>query len=564
MKIKQVTEQFSISDQLMAEDVDTLADAGVEILICNRPDGEAAEQINFAELADQAESRGIKTFHIPFKSGHLDAEITREFGECLEDGKRIHAFCRTGTRSFSAYVAAQARQGAALDELLALAKKVDIDVSEPLKPYFPEIPMDKSNAVKTPAGAAKASFDVVIVGAGSGGIAAASSIKKRNKRLSIALIDPASDHYYQPGWTMVGGGIFDAPSTRRSMESLIPTGVKWIQQAVSGFDPKANEVQLDNGDSIHYQNLIVAPGLKLNWAAIDGLEQTLGKNGVTSNYRYDLAPYTFKLVSELKQGTALFTQPPMPIKCAGAPQKAMYLSCDQWLKKGVLKDIDVHFLNAGGVLFGVSDYVPALQSYVDRYDANLHFNHNLIAIDGENRVATFKAADSDEPLTMEFDMIHVCPPQCAPEFVANSELADEAGWLDVDQFTLRHKKFDNVWGLGDVMNTPNAKTMAAVRKQVPVVASNLIATLAGQDVHSGYDGYGSCPLTVENGKIVLAEFGYGGKLLPSFPTWILNGTRPTRSAWILKKQILPTVYWQGMLKGHEWLAGPRPLKEVQS
>lgn len=564
MKIKQVTEQFSISDQLAPEDLDTLAGSGVEILICNRPDGEAAEQISFAELAGEAEARGIKTFHIPFKSGHLDAEIAREFGECLEDGKRIHAFCRTGNRSFSAYVAAQARQGAALDDLLALAKKVDIDVSEPLKPYFPEIPMDKSNSANTSASAAKASFDIVIVGAGSGGIAAASSIRKRNKRLSIALIDPASDHYYQPGWTMVGGGVFDAPSTRRSMESLIPADVKWIQQAVSGFDPKANEVQLDNGDIVHYQNLIVATGLKLNWAAIDGLEQTLGKNGVTSNYRYDLAPYTFKLVSELKQGKALFTQPPMPIKCAGAPQKAMYLSCDHWLKKGVLKDIDVHFLNAGGVLFGVSDYVPALQSYVDRYDARLHFNHNLIAIDGENRVATFKAADSDEPLTMEFDMIHVCPPQCAPEVVARSELADEAGWLDVDQFTLRHKKFDNVWGLGDVMNTPNAKTMAAVRKQVPVVASNLVATLAGQDVNNGYDGYGSCPLTVENGKIVLAEFGYGGKLLPSFPTWMLNGTKATRSAWILKKQILPAIYWQGMLKGHEWLAGPKPLKEVQN
>jgi sulfide:quinone oxidoreductase len=160
-------------------------------------------------------------------------------------------------------------------------------------------------------------------------------------------------------------------------------------------------------------------------------------------------------------------------------------------------------------------------------------------------------------------MIHVCPPQKSPEFVAKSALADAGGWLDVDQFSLQHKKFANVWGLGDVMNTPNAKTMAAVRKQVPVVAANIINTLKGQELQAGYDGYGSCPLTVERGKIVLAEFGYGGKLLPSFPSFLLNGTRPTWAAWILKKDMLPAIYWHAMLKGREWLAAPKKLKSLR-
>lgn len=364
---------------------------------------------------------------------------------------------------------------------------------------------------------------------------------------------------------MVGGGVFEAPTTRRDMQGLMPSGTDWIQEHVAKFHPADNTVELANGDLIGYGQLIVAPGLKLNWSAIDGLEETLGKNGVTSNYRYDLAPYTWELVKSLKQGKALFTQPPMPIKCAGAPQKAMYLSCDHWKKSGALKDIDVHFFNAGAVLFGVADYVPALQSYVDSYGADVHFTHTLTAIDGDKKIAHFdkKTDDGSEAVTMEFDMIHVCPPQCAPDFVASSELADADGWLDVDMYTLQHKKFSNVWGLGDAMNTPNAKTMAAVRKQVPVVADNLMAALAGKDLSQGYDGYGSCPLTVENGKIVLAEFGYGGKLLPTFPGWLLNGTKATHSAWILKKQILPAVYWQAMLKGREWLAAPKPLKDLQ-
>lgn len=565
MKSTKVTDNFSISGQLEADDIPVLAEQGVEILICNRPDKEAEDQPPFADLAAKASEYGIETHMLPFVSGALSDDITKQFSAHLDPNRKMHAFCRTGNRSFNVYCAALASQGADYDDLTALAKQVGIDVSAAIKPYYPEKTMSDKQASSNPAGA-KPAYDVVIVGAGSGGIAVASSLRKRNSRLRIVLIDAATNHYYQPGWTMVGGGVFDARTTRRDTSSLIPSGVTWIRQAVTGFNPDANEVQLDNGDIVHYEQLIVSPGLKLNWGAIEGLEATLGKNGVTSNYRYDLAPYTWELVKGLKKGTALFTQPPMPIKCAGAPQKAMYLSCDHWLKSGNLNAIDVHFLNAGGVLFGVADYVPALQSYIEKYGVQTHYTHNLTSVDGDNRTATFQSGSGEDAkaVTMEFDMMHVCPPQCAPDFVASSSLADAAGWLDVNQFSLQHKKYPNIWGLGDVMNAPNAKTMAAVRKQVPVVADNLVAVMNGKNPVSGYDGYGSCPLTVENGKIVLAEFGYGGKLLPSFPQWVIKGTKPTRAAWILKKDILPGVYWQAMLKGREWLAGPSPLEEVQS
>ena len=406
----------------------------------------------------------------------------------------------------------------------------------------------------------------MIVGAGSGGIAVAASLLKRKRDLRIALIDPADKHYYQPGWTMVGGGVFSDTQTMRNMRDLIPKGVSWIKQAVVGFAPQENTVQLDNGQSLHYQQLIVAPGLVLDWDGVKGLKESLGKNGVTSNYSYQYAPYTWELVKGLKKGRAIFTQPPMPIKCAGAPQKALYLSGDHWFRSGALKDINIDFYNAGAVLFGVAAYVPALQSYIDKYRAKLHFKHTLVEVDGENQRAYFKSGDPSnegEVICEEFDMLHVCPPQKAPDFVAKSVLADAAGWLDVDQFTLQQKQFANIWGLGDVTSAPNAKTMAAVRKQVPVVADNVMSAMNNRALEAGYDGYGSCPLTVERGKIVLAEFGYGGKLLPSFPTFLLNGSQATRTAWILKKDILPGIYWHAMLKGREWLAAPKALKSLK-
>jgi len=389
-------------------------------------------------------------------------------------------------------------------------------------------------------------YDVVVVGAGSAGIATASSLLKRNSSLNIALVDPSEDHYYQPGWTMVGGGIFDAPSTHKKTNDLIPSAATWIKNSVTTFSPDNNSVTLDNGSELSYQHLVVAPGLKLDWAGVEGLEQTLGQNGVTS-------PYTWELVQNLKSGKAIFTQPPMPIKCAGAPQKALYLSADHWLKSSRLNNIDIEFYNSGGVLFGVADYVPALMTYIEKYQAELKFMQTLVKVDGASKTAWFKDSDG-EVTSSNFDFLHVCPPQTAPDFIKSSPLSDDAGWLSVDPATLQHTEYKNIWGAGDVMNTANAKTMAAARKQAPVTAQNICNAIDGNNPSAQYDGYGSCPLTVEKGKIVLAEFAYGGKLVPTFPSWVNEGTKPSKFAWFLKASLLPWIYWNGMLKGREWLA----------
>jgi sulfide:quinone oxidoreductase len=402
-------------------------------------------------------------------------------------------------------------------------------------------------------------FDIVVVGGGAGGIAATASLLKRRPSLKIAIVEPRESHFYQPGWTMVGAGIFSFQETGKPTAAVMPKKAVWIRKSVVSFHPEENAVALDDGVRLFYSFLVAAPGIKLDWAKVKGLEETLGKNGVTSNYREGLAPYTWELVQGLKSGAAIFTQPPMPIKCAGAPQKAMYLSCDHWFKSAVIKDVKVRFCNANPSLFGVADYVPALMEYVKKYDAHLNFGENLVAVDGQARVATFEKAGADGAKTSvnrQFDMLHVCPPQTAPDFVRTSPLANAAGWIDVDQATMRHVKFANVFALGDAASTANAKTAAAVRKQAPIVAVNLLAAMDGVALPAKYEGYGSCPLTVERGKIVLAEFGYGGKLMPTFPKWMNDGLKPTPQAWFLKEKILPGVYWNLMLKGREWLAGP--------
>lgn len=554
MEFKKINDDITVSPQVQPADMAEVAAQGFRSVICNRPDGEGADQPTFEEVEAAAKAAGLETLYLPIVSGKVTDEVAAEFGKAMKHlPGPVFAYCRTGTRSATLWSLSQAKAMPTAD-ILAATKAAGYDMAGVVRRIV--------NGGKTPTDTGDAKFDVVIVGGGAAGIATASSLKARKPGLEIAIIDPADIHYYQPGWTMVGAGVFDAETTARTMGSLIPRGVHWIKSAVAAFEPKDNAVVLDGCRVVKYDRLVVCPGIKLDWNAVEGLVDTLGKNGVTSNYRYDLAPYTWELVRDLKKGRALFTQPPMPIKCAGAPQKAMYLSGDYWHKTHRIDNVDIQFMNAGGVLFGVKDYVPALETYVQKYDATLNFFHNLISVDGSAKKATFRVSKPDtDPteVTVDFDMMHVCPPQTAPDFIRVSPLADAAGWVDVDQSTLRHKEFDNIWSLGDVMNAPNAKTAAAARMQAPIVAENLADDIDGKSPTAIYNGYGSCPLTVERGKIVLAEFGYGGTLLPSFPKFVIDGTKPSRAAWILKEKILPPVYWKAMLRGKEWMAKPEKV-----
>ncbi len=561
MEIKPLTPFLSVSPQIAEVDIGILAAQGYRAIVNNRPDGEGPDQPASAALAEAAARHGIAYRHIPVVSGKITDGDVEAFAAALAELKGpVLAFCRTGTRSTSLWALSEAWH-LEPDAILRAASVAGYDLTA-LRPRL-ELRARTGALAATGAPLAPAvAHDVVVIGGGAAGLSTAASLLRRRPGLSVAIVEPSDVHYYQPGWTLVGGGVFDRRATEKPMIACIPEGARWVRAAVAAIEPERNRVLLEDGTRLGYRVLIAAPGLELHWDGIEGLRETLGRNGVTSNYLFEMAPYTWELVQTLRGGRALFTQPPMPIKCAGAPQKAMYLACDRWRSRGVLRDVTVEFHTAGAVLFGVKDYVPALMRYVQAYGVDLRLGSNLVAVDGAARKAWFAAKDeAGNAITVEreFDMLHVCPPQRAPRLIRESPLADAAGWIEVSPETLQHVRYGNVFGLGDAGSTPNAKTAAAVRKQAPVVAENVLAVLDGKGPRAVYDGYGSCPLTVERGKIVLAEFGYGGKLLPTFPRWLIDGTEPSRLAWLLKEKMLPAIYFDVMLKGREWFAAPTLL-----
>jgi sulfide:quinone oxidoreductase len=395
-------------------------------------------------------------------------------------------------------------------------------------------------------------YQILIVGGGNAGISVAAKLLLKDSKLNIGIIDPSEKHYYQPAWSLVGGGVYDIKKTIRNEADVIPDKAHWIKEAVSECLPDESIIVCKSGAKYSYDYLVVAPGIQLDWDKVKGLKETIGKNGVCSNYTYATAPYTWETLSNLKGGKLLFTNPNTPIKCGGAPQKIMYLAADYLRKHDLANKSEVHFFSGGGIIFGVKKYADVLNKVIKRYDIKTHFNNNLVEIDGPNQIAYFETKNEEgETVIVEqkFDMLHVTPPQSAPDFIKNSPLAvknNPLGWVDLDKYTLQHNTYPNNFGCGDAGSTPNAKTGAAVRKQAPVLVANLLSLMKAQPLTEKYNGYGSCPLITGYGKLMLAEFDYNNEPLETFP---FNQAKERWSMWLLKTLVLPWMYWNRILTG---------------
>jgi sulfide:quinone oxidoreductase len=391
---------------------------------------------------------------------------------------------------------------------------------------------------------------ILIVGAGSAGLTIAARLQKHFLPEEIAVIDPAEKHYYQPLWTLVGAGICPPEESEREMASLIPDGVLWYRDAVTTFLPEENAVTTQKGERLRYDALIVAPGIQVNWGAIEGLKESLGKDGVCSNYAYESLPKTWQFIQEAAPGNAIFTFPNTTIKCAGAPQKIMWLAEEAFRKAGKRDKMNVVYAPAGAAIFGVPRYAKPLAKLAKERGIDTRFLHNLIALRPEKKEAVFEILEAGKPTgkteVLSYSMIHVTPPMSAPDFVKKSPLANEAGWVDVDMYTLQHTRYKNIFSLGDASSLPCAKTGAAIRKQAPVLEKNILSFFAKKPLLAQYDGYASCPLVTGYNSVILAEFGYNAKIMETFP---FSQAQERFSMYALKRYALPQLYWHGMLKG---------------
>ena len=389
-------------------------------------------------------------------------------------------------------------------------------------------------------------YQILIVGGGTAGITVAAQLRRKLQPFDVGILEPSDKHYYQPLWTLVGAGVFPKELSERSESAFIPRGADWIQESVAQFRPEENAVVTSSGRSITYDFLVVALGIQIDWDKIPGLKYGLGRNGLCSNYAYKHVDYTWECIRSFQGGTALFTMPNTAVKCGGAPQKIMYLADDHFRRSGVRSRSRIVFATPQNALFAVEKYRKTLDRVVERKQIQIHFQHNLVEIKPDARKAIFEHLDTKERVTVPYEMAHVTPPMSAPDVIKRSPLANAAGWVDVEKFTLQHPRFSNVFPIGDCSGLPTSKTGAAIRKQAPVLVKNLLAAMQGQPLQAKYNGYTSCPIVTGYGRLVLAEFDYEGKPQETFP---FDQSKERLSMYLLKAYALPRLYWDGMLRG---------------
>lgn len=401
----------------------------------------------------------------------------------------------------------------------------------------------------------RTSARIVIAGAGAAGLATASRLAAALDGATITLIDTKVQHWYQPGFTLVGSGVKPSHYVVSNTAEYVPSSVEWLQQSVAEIDPEGNKVVTSSGKSVPYDFLVVATGLTLSYDEIDGMSADLiGRDGIASIYNGpEAAQASWQALSDFidRGGRGLFTRPGTEMKCAGAPLKYTFLAEDHAVRRGQRGKVQIEYFANNKVLFSVPIVAEKVRMLFRQRGIPVTYERVLTAIDPGRRVATFRTPEGseDEP----YDFIHVIPPMRAPDAVRNSPLPWQSGnwaaegWMEVDRATLRHVRYPNVFGVGDIAGVPKGKTAASVKWQVPVAVSHLLADISGSSSEERYEGYTSCPLITGLGRAMLIEFDYENNLVESFPG-VIAPLEELWVSWVVKTMGLKPTYIS-MLRG---------------
>uniref|UniRef100_A0A4W3K2V1 Sulfide:quinone oxidoreductase, mitochondrial n=1 Tax=Callorhinchus milii TaxID=7868 RepID=A0A4W3K2V1_CALMI len=433
----------------------------------------------------------------------------------------------------------------------------------PARPLFSKLSLWSLNAGYrglhlSPGLTAKEFYEVLVVGGGTGGVSMSARMRRKLGVGKVAIIEPSEKHYYQPMWTLVGAGAKPLSDSGRTTASIIPSGVKWIKSRVQEFDPEKDLVRTADGKEVSYKYLIVAVGLELHYDKIKGLPEGFGYPKVGSNYSVKYVEKTWKALQDFREGNAIFTFPNTPVKCAGAPQKIMYLTEDYLRKTGKRSKANIFYNTSLPVIFGVKKYAEALLEIVEDRDIEVNYRLNLTEVHADKCKAVFEKLDHPgEEVDFEYEMLHITPPMGPWKVVGQSRLADANGWVDVDKDNLQHRKYPNVFGIGDCTNLPTSKTAAAVAAQSSILNKTISKVMKNKKATHKYDGYTSCPLVTSYKTCILAEFDYDGNPLETFP---FDQSKERRTMFHMKADVMPPLYWHVLLKGL-W-GGPAPFRKL--
>lgn len=391
----------------------------------------------------------------------------------------------------------------------------------------------------------KKHYRLVILGGGTAGISTANRILSEDKSLEndVLIIEPTVHHYFQPGWPLVGSGEMKLESTKKSMDKVMPKGAKWLQEAVERVDPVKREVTAGN-HTIEYDFLVVALGIELNYDAIEGARESIGSNGVCTNYIYEHVNYTYETLQNVKEGNIVITKPQSRIKGGVSAENSVF-TMDEYIKDHD-RDVNIVFRSGRDQVFKVKKYSDKIVERLEEKKIDYKMKEELVEVRGEHKEAVFENLDTGERHVVPFEMLVITPPMSGPSVLEGSGLLNPEGWVSVDPHTMMHNTYTTVFSLGDASSLPTVKMGSAVKEQMPILVKNLLERMDDKTPSHEYDGKTACPIATDYGHLILAEFDYNN--IPEETTF-LNQADNKKIFYQFKKNMLPIMYWNGLLKG---------------
>ncbi|WP_346621909.1 FAD/NAD(P)-binding oxidoreductase [Blastococcus montanus] len=388
--------------------------------------------------------------------------------------------------------------------------------------------------------------EVLIVGGGNAGISLAARLLRDGVR-DVAVVAPQPVHRYKPLLNYVGAGEATMADLERPMADVVPDGCTWVRDAVEAVDPAAMTVRTRGGRTLHCATLVLCPGLVEDWEATPGLLQAYADGWAASTYVPGSTPQVWPRLSSLREGSVVFTVPPEPASCAPTALKPLLMACDHWRRSGVLPDLDVRLVLPAGTATSLPEADRVLEEAFDDYGVEVLREARIERVDWDVHALEVTSRTGRRVLE-DVVFAHAVPHYRAPVWIADAGLAVDAspGLVDVDPQTLRSRRHESIWAIGDAADLATRPSGGGLRKQVSVLSKNMSAAAKGKPMRH-YDGYTVMPITVSRRKLMLNEVDRDGAASPSVP--FVNPFKPHRWAWLFDRYGLPQVYWHRILRG---------------
>ncbi|MEX1173431.1 MAG: FAD/NAD(P)-binding oxidoreductase [Chloroflexota bacterium] len=380
---------------------------------------------------------------------------------------------------------------------------------------------------------------IVILGGGVGGTLTANLLSRKLKKpidagdVEVVVVDATGSHVYQPGFMYIAMGGERAANLARPERSLLDKRVTLLVGEVVAVDESRQHIELADGMSLGYDQLVLATGSRIVPEAIEHFAEEA--------HHF----YTAEAASRLRTALDAFTGgrivigiAGMPYKCPPAPLEVAFLIESELRDRGLRDASELHFCSPIGRAFTIESVSDMATPILEEKGIDLHTFFNVETIDPERKVV--QSLEGEE---LPYDLLILVPPHKGQQFLMDSGLAPApGGWLPTDRHTLEVGGRPNVYALGDATDLPLSKAGSTAHFEAPVVAERIAARVMGRapsGKHADYEGKVMCFFEIGDGKGTLLQFDYEHPPKPPKPNQL----------WHLGKIVFNKTYWHTVPKG---------------